>query len=200
MDITLKQKLKSYTLILASNSPRRQQLFQDVGLEFNVRVKETSEALSSHLSVEDQVMTLAIEKAEAQNNIMLEDDLIITADTIVVQNNTILGKPKNRAEAQSFLEAYSNHSHRVLTGVCIKTKEKSKAFYEETRVYFNQINKEVIQDYLNQNTFQDKAGAYGIQDSIGKWSISKIDGCYYNVMGFPMAKFITQLEDFLSNE
>ena len=200
MDLNLKQKLESYTLILASNSPRRQQLFTDVGLTFNVRVKETSEALSDNLSVEDQVMALAVEKAEAQNGMMSETDLIVTADTIVVQNNTILGKPTSREEARTFLEAYSNHSHRVLTGVCIKTKDKLVAFYEETRVYFNPINSEVIEDYLNQNTFQDKAGAYGIQDSIGKWSISKIDGCYYNVMGFPMAKFVTQLDQFLSDE
>lgn len=200
MDITLKQKLKEYRLILASNSPRRQQLFQDVGLEFKVRVRETSEALSDNLSVEDQVMALAIEKAEAQNEVMANHDLIVTADTIVVQNNTILGKPKHREEANTFLKAYSGNSHRVLTGVCIKTKDRQYAFYEETRVYFNLINDDVIQDYLNQNTFQDKAGAYGIQDSIGKWSISKIDGCYYNVMGFPMASFITQLTGFLPHE
>ena len=200
MDIKLKQKLEPYQLILASNSPRRQQLFKDIGLTFNVRAIETSEALSLHLSVEDQVMALAIEKAEAQVSVMSDTDLIVTADTIVVQNKVILGKPKDRAEAKSFLEAYSGNSHRVLTGVCIKTKYKQEAFYEETRVHFNPISDAVIEGYLDQNTFQDKAGAYGIQDSIGKWCISKIDGCYYNVMGFPMAKFNTQLQRFLSDE
>lgn len=200
MDLILKQKLDNYNLILASNSPRRQQLFTDVGLTFNVRAIETSEAINANLNVEDQVMALALEKADAQNDIMQKHDLVITADTIVVQNNTILGKPKNRLQAKAFLEGYSGHSHRVLTGVCIKTLNKQHVFYEETKVCFNKISPEVIQNYLNQNTFQDKAGAYGIQDSIGKWCISKIDGCYYNVMGFPMAKFITQLQRFLSNE
>lgn len=200
MDLKIKQKLEQYRLILASNSPRRQQLFTDVLLPFEVRVIETSEALSPNLSVEDQVMALAEEKAKAQETVMADNELIVTADTIVVQNNTILGKPKNRAEAKLFLEAYSGQSHRVLTGVCIKTKEKQVVFYEDTRVHFNTISEEVIESYLNQDTFRDKAGAYGIQDSIGKWTISKIDGCYYNVMGFPMAKFTLQLQDFLNNE
>ncbi len=200
MDIKLKQKLEKYNLILASNSPRRQQLFTDVGIPFNVRAIETNEALTDFLSVEDQVMALATEKADAQNDVLKEKDLVITADTIVVQNNSILGKPQDRLQAKVFLEAYSGNSHRVLTGVCIKTTQKQEVFYEETMVHFNSISSDVIQDYLNQNTFQDKAGAYGIQDSIGKWCISKIDGCYYNVMGFPMAKFITQLQCFLSDE
>lgn len=200
MDLEIKQKLEDYRLILASNSPRRQQLFKDVLLSFEVRVVETSEALTETLSVEYQVLVLAEEKAKAQDDLMWDNDLIVTADTIVVQNDRILGKPNNRKEAKAFLEAYSGNSHRVLTGVCIKTKQKQVSFYEETRVYFNPISNEVIEAYLNQNTFQDKAGAYGIQDSIGKWSISKIEGCYYNVMGFPMAKFVTQLQDFLSHE
>lgn len=200
MDLEIKQKLEDYRLILASNSPRRQQLFKDVLLSFEVRVVETSEALTETLSVENQVLVLAEEKAKAQDDLMWDNDLIVTADTIVVQNDRILGKPNNRKEAKDFLEAYSGNSHRVLTGVCIKTKQKQVSFYEETRVYFNPISNEVIEAYLNQNTFQDKAGAYGIQDSIGKWSISKIEGCYYNVMGFPMAKFVTQLQDFLSHE
>jgi len=200
MDIKIKQKLEKYNLILASNSPRRQQLFTDVGISFNVRAIETSEALTDFLTVEDQVMALATEKADAQNDVLKEKDLVITADTIVVQNNSILGKPQDRLQAKAFLEAYSGNSHRVLTGVCIKTIDKQEVFYEETMVHFNSISSDVIQDYLNQNTFQDKAGAYGIQDSIGKWCISKIDGCYYNVMGFPMAKFIIQLQRFLSDE
>lgn len=200
MDLILKQKLENYNLVLASNSPRRQQLFKDVDLPFHVRVIETSEALSEHLSIENQVMLLAKEKAEMQSDIMGDNDLIVTADTIVVQDSKILGKPKDRTEAKAFLEAYSETYHRVLTGVCIKTKEHLVTFYEETSVFFNKTSPEVIESYLNQNTFQDKAGAYGIQDSIGKWNISKIDGCYYNVMGFPMARFIVELQGFLKDE
>lgn len=200
MDIKLKQKLEQYNLILASNSPRRQQLFKDVDLDFDVRVVETSEALTKGLTVEEQVMKLAEEKALAQQTMITSTELLVTADTIVVQNNEILGKPKDREEARTFLEAYSGNAHRVLTGVCIKTKDKQHVFYEDTKVFFNSISPEVISGYLNQNTFQDKAGAYGIQDSIGKWSISKIDGCYYNVMGFPMAEFINQLQRFLEDE
>lgn len=197
MDIALQNTLKRHTLILASNSPRRKQLLNDVGFNFIVRVIETSESLIEGLSVEDQVMNLAKEKALAQKDVLQENEIVITADTIVVQNNLILGKPKSINEARMFLKRYSNSSHRVLTGICLHSSSKTKTFFEETKVYFNPISDEVISEYLHQGTYSDKAGAYGIQDSIGKWCISKIDGCYYNVMGFPIAKFALELKTFL---
>lgn len=187
-------------MILATNSPRRQQLFSDIALDYKIRVIETDETLLENLSSKDQVMNLAKQKALAQKDLINSEEIIISADTIVVQNNRILGKPKNADEAKSFLKAYSNNSHKVLSGVCIYTTDKIHTFYEETTVFFNPISDDVIQSYLNQNTYSDKAGAYGIQDSIGKWCISKIDGCYYNVMGFPMAKFTQELSNFLENE
>lgn len=200
MDINLLNKLKSFKVILATNSPRRQQLFNDIGFQFTKRVIETDETLLEGLSPSDQVMNLAKQKALAQRHLLKNDELIIAADTIVVQNNVILGKPKNSEEAKSFLRAYSGNSHKVLSGVCLYTSTGIHTFYEETTVYFNTISESVIESYLGQNTYSDKAGAYGIQDSIGKWSISKIDGCYYNVMGFPMSKFITELSQFLNHE
>lgn len=198
MDINLQEKLINHKLILASGSPRRKQLLEETGFSFEIRTIETPETIQPNLSVEDQVMYLANQKAEAQNEILKPNEIVITADTIVVQNNEILGKPKSREEAKAFLKGYSNHKQRVLTGICIHTQDITQTFFEETTVYFNEISDSVIETYLNQNTFQDKAGAYGIQDSIGKWCISKIDGCYYNVMGFPVAKFVQELNRFLN--
>jgi septum formation protein len=191
----LKNKLQKYKLILASGSPRRQQFFKDLDLDFEIRLKEIEEIFPSELKAEEITNFLAELKASAFEGELNDNEILITSDTIVWHNNKALGKPKDKEDAFEILKSLSNVTHEVITSVCFKTKVDSKVMYEVTKVTFNELSDEAIRYYIENYKPFDKAGAYGIQEWIGFVGVSKIEGSYANVMGMPTDK----VYEFLSN-
>lgn len=184
----LKKKLEKYTLILASGSPRRQQFFKDLDLDFEIRLKEIEEIFPPELKAEQITNYLAELKANAFEGELKPNEILITSDTIVWHNNKALGKPKDTQDAFTILKSLSNTTHEVITSVCFKTIEKSTVIYEITKVTFNELSDEAIDYYIKNYKPFDKAGAYGIQEWIGFIGVSKIEGSYANVMGMPTDK------------
>jgi len=190
----LKNKLKKYSLILASGSPRRQQFFKDLDLDFEIRLKEIEEVYPLELKAEEITNYLAELKANAFEAELQSNEILITSDTIVWHNNQALGKPTDKQNAFEILKSLSNNTHEVITSVCFKTNEKTTTLYEITKVTFNELSDEAILYYLENYQPYDKAGAYGIQEWIGFIGVAKIEGSYANVMGMPTDK----VYDFLS--
>ncbi|TDE53455.1 Maf-like protein [Flavobacterium sp. GT3P67] len=184
----LKNKLKKYTLILASGSPRRQQFFKDLDLDFEIRLKEIEEVYPPELKAEQITNYLAELKASAFEGELKSNEILVTSDTIVWHNNKALGKPKDEQDAFEILKSLSNATHEVITSVCFKTNEKVDVLHEVTKVTFNELSDESIRYYLENYKPYDKAGAYGIQEWIGFIGVSKIEGSYANVMGMPTDK------------
>ncbi|QBN18025.1 Maf-like protein [Flavobacterium nackdongense] len=184
----LKIKLQKYKLILASGSPRRQQFFKDLDLDFEIRLKEIEEIFPPELKAEEITNYLAELKASAFEGELNDNEILITSDTIVWHNNKALGKPKDAQDAFEILKSLSNATHEVITSVCFKTKFESKVLSEVTRVTFNKLSDEAIKYYIENYKPFDKAGAYGIQEWIGFVAVSKIEGSYANVMGMPTDK------------
>lgn len=184
----LKKKLEKYTLILASGSPRRQQFFKDLDLDFEIRLKEIEEVFPPELKAEQITNYLAELKANAFEGELKPNEILITSDTIVWHNNKALGKPKDAQDAFAILKSLSNTTHEVITSVCFKTIEKTSVIYEITKVTFNELSDEAIEYYIKNYKPFDKAGAYGIQEWIGFIGVSKIEGSYANVMGMPTDK------------
>ncbi len=180
-------------MILASKSPRRKEILEEFGFKFKVEAKETLEK-SEKENPKDFVMEIALEKAMAvaEENYM---EWIVAADTVVVHNNKILGKPKNEEEAKEVLKSLSSQSHEVYTGVAIVNKQKNIniTFTELTKVYFKNISDQEINWYVETKEPLDKAGSYGIQGK-GSILIEKIEGDFYNVMGFPISKFYEEMK------
>lgn len=174
-------------LILASNSPRRQQLMRDAGFEFIVKVKDTDEDFPKTMPAEEVPAYLAHKKAEAFRQ-ELENEIIITADTIVVVDNEILNKPKDELEASQMLRKLSGRQHQVITGVCIMTKENTETFIDIAAVFFRELTDLEIDYYIKTCRPFDKAGAYGVQDFIGMVGIPRMEGSYFTVMGLPVHK------------
>jgi septum formation protein len=191
----LATKLAQYSLILASGSPRRQQFFKDLDLEFEIRLKEIEEVYPPELKAGEITNYLAELKANAFEGELNENEILITSDTIVWHNNKALGKPKDEQDAFAILKSLSNATHEVITSVCFKTKEKSEIISEITKVTFNTLSDESIRYYLTHYKPYDKAGAYGIQEWIGFIGVAKIEGSYTNVMGMPTDK----VYDYLNN-
>ena len=189
----LKSKLSAYSIILASGSPRRQQFFKDLDLDFEIRLKEVEEIFPVILKAEEITNYLSILKANAFEGELQDNDLLITSDTIVWHKNCPLGKPKDAQEAFEILKSLSNNTHEVITSVCFKTKNKTEVISETTKVTFNALSDEAIQYYLDNYQPFDKAGAYGIQEWIGFIGVSKIEGSYTNVMGMPTDKVFDYL-------
>jgi septum formation protein len=190
----LKNKLKQYKLILASGSPRRQQFFKDLDLDFEIRLKEIEEIFPSELKAAEITNYLAELKAGAFEGELQDNEILITSDTIVWHNNKALGKPKDKQDAFEILKSLSNATHEVITSVCFKTNTKTDFIYETTKVTFNELSDEAILYYIENYKPFDKAGAYGIQEWIGFIGVSKIEGSYANVMGMPVDK----VYDYLS--
>jgi septum formation protein len=182
----------STKLILASNSPRRKQILEEAGIRFIVRVQNIPEDFPESMDCREVPSYLASLKAKAFSD--LDDQTIITADTVVLLNGKILGKPSDRSEAFTMLSSLSGKKHEVITGVCIRNKNTNTVFSDVTEVYFNSISDEQINFYLDHYKPYDKAGAYGIQEWIGMVGIEKIAGSYYNVMGLPIHKVYDELK------
>ena len=194
--MTFLNNIKNYQIILASQSPRRQTLLKELNFNFEVKVKEIDEAFPPHLVKEEIAVYLAELKAEAFNSELTNNQLIITADTIVWVNNQVLNKPSDYQHAFEMLETLSNNKHTVYTGVCLKTKAKTKTFWASTDVYFAKLDNEEIEYYINTYKPYDKAGSYGIQEWIGYIAIERIEGSYFNVMGLPIQKLYNELKHF----
>lgn len=191
----LRNKLEKYTLILASGSPRRQQFFKDLDLDFEIRLKEIEEIYPPELKAHEITNYLAELKASAFEGELNPNEILITSDTIVWHNNTALGKPKDEHDAFEILKSLSNATHEVITSVCFKTNEKVEILYEITKVTFTELSDESIWYYLENYKPYDKAGSYGIQEWIGFIGVSKIEGSYANVMGMPTDKVYEYLNN-----
>lgn len=193
----LKNKLQKYKLILASSSPRRQQFFKDLDLDFEIRLKEIEEIFPAELEAEAITNYLAELKASAFDGELLENEILITSDTLVWHNNKALGKPKDSQDAIKILKSLSNATHEVITSVCFKTNISLHTIFEITKVSFNELSDEAINYYVENYKPFDKAGAYGIQEWIGFVGVIKIEGSYANVMGMPTDKvyeYLSKLE------
>ena len=184
----LREKLKNYSLILASGSPRRQQFMMDLGLDFEIRLKEIEEIYPDNLQGVEITNYLAQLKANSFDNELKPNELLITSDTIVWLNNKALGKPKDYNDAVAILKSLANQTHEVITSVCFKTQNMTEVIHDSTKVTFTRLSEEDIHFYLEKFKPFDKAGAYGIQDWIGLIGISKIEGSYTNVVGLPTEK------------
>jgi septum formation protein len=182
----------SRPILLASNSPRRKELLAGLGLTFEVRVKEVHEDFPEHMQREEVAEYLASHKADAYAA-DLQDEVLITADTIVCLGERILNKPADATEAFEMLRSLSGRAHEVITGVCLMTKETKTVFHDVTKVYFKELTDEEINYYIEHYKPFDKAGAYGIQEWIGMIGIEKIEGAYFNVVGLPVQKLYTHL-------
>jgi len=184
----LRNKLQKYKLILASGSPRRQQFFKDLDLDFEIRLNEIEEIYPPELKAEEITNYLAELKAKAFEGELKENEILITSDTIVWFNDKALGKPKDAQDAFAILKSLSNATHEVITSVCFKTSTKTSVLFELTKVTFNKLSDEAIHYYIENYKPFDKAGAYGIQEWIGFVGVAKIEGSYANVMGMPTDK------------
>lgn len=178
--------------ILASQSPRRKQLLEWAEVDFEVIVSNTDESFPSHLSPEDAAVHIALQKAKAVHESVEGNRIVIAADTIVVLNNEIIGKPKDRADALHILSKLSGNIHQVITGVAI-TSSTSQCFADTTEVEFNRLDPRQIEFYVDKYQPYDKAGAYAIQEWIGVVGIKRINGDFYNVMGLPVSRVVKAL-------
>lgn len=195
----LKPKFKGYNIILASGSPRRQQFFLDLDLDFEIRLKEVNEVYPTELQASEITDYLAVLKAGPFADELLPKDLLVTSDTIVWHNNVALGKPKDYDDAVRILKLLSAATHEVITSVCFTTTEQTTVINETTKVTFATLSDDAIHYYLEHYKPFDKAGAYGIQDWIGLTGISKIEGSYTNVVGLPTEKVYAFLSTFKSD-
>ena len=186
-----------YKLILASNSPRRKELLAGLGVPFEVRVlQDIDEHYPENLPVNEVARYIAKEKADAYRRIVASDELIITADTVVIVGDEILGKPIDEADAVRMLKLLSGRTHQVTTGVCLLTAEKERCFDVTTDVTFKALTDEEIHYYVDRYRPFDKAGAYGIQEWIGYIGVTGLHGSYYNVMGLPVQRIYQELTKY----
>ncbi|MBG7612322.1 septum formation protein Maf [Polaribacter sp. BAL334] len=190
----LSQKLSKYSIILGSASPRRQQFFKDLQLNFTIQVKEVDEVYPAELQGSEITDYLADLKSKAFTNLG-DNELIITSDTIVWLENKALEKPKNEAEAFAMLRKMSGKKHEVITSISLKTAHSQKIVNDTTAVFFKELTDEEIEYYIKNYQPFDKAGGYGIQEWIGFIGIEKIEGSYFNVMGLPVHKLYKELQN-----
>ncbi len=186
-------------IILASGSPRRAQLLQALNIPFEVKTSDIDEIIPNHLAPDMVAEYLAQRKAEAVLKKVKENRIILAADTIVMQQGVLYGKPADRNEAYRFIEKLQNNTHQVITGVCLQSTNKKRSFSVRSKVFFDKMTPRDINYYLDHHQYQDKAGAYGIQDWIGMRYISKIEGSYTNIMGLPTTEVCHELKNFVQN-
>lgn len=190
-----------YKIILSSNSPRRKELMSGLDIQFVVKViPNIKETYPKDLDSKDVALYIAKEKASAYLPFIKEDELVITADTIVVVDNRVLGKPKDECEARQMLELLSGRVHQVITGVCLSTKRTIHSLSVSTDVEFKKLANEEIDYYIKKYKPFDKAGAYGIQEWIGYIGVTSLKGSYFNVMGLPVQRIYEEIKKIENNE
>ena len=182
----LNQKLKNYNIILASASPRRQEFFRALELDFDIQLKPVEEIYPEQLKHSEISDYLSVLKTQPFLKELKDKDLLITSDTIVWHNNEALGKPNDEKEAYNMIKSLSGKTHEVITSVCFTSKTKQIVINDTTKVTFKQFTEDEIWYYINNYKPFDKAGAYGIQEWIGQIGVTNLEGSYFNVMGFPV--------------
>lgn len=192
------EKIKNYNVLLATKSPRRQQLLKETGIDFQlVNDREIDESIPSDLDKCQIPVYLSEKKSDAYTDLLLDNTILITADTIVWFNGKVMGKPESKEEAIEILKSLSGNAHDVITGVTLRTKYRRKSFYSHSEVYFTTLKKEEIFYYIDTFKPYDKAGAYGIQEWIGYVGVEWIKGSFFNVMGLPVQQLYRELEMFI---
>ena len=189
----LNDKLKDYNIILGSGSQRRQNFLKDLGINFIVKPIDVEEEYPKYLHGNEITSYLAALKADAYEEKLKDNDILITADTVVRFSGKILGKPADLNEAKKMLNELSGQPHEVITSVCIRTNKATKIISDTTVVYFENLTAEEIDFYVENYQPLDKAGGYGIQEWIGYIAVKKIEGSFFTVMGFPVHKFYKEM-------
>ncbi len=178
--------MSNFKLVLGSKSPRRQALIKELGFPVEIRTKEVEEIYPEDLPASDVPEFLAKLKASPLVESLKDDEILVTSDTIVVLNGEVIGKPADAEAAKHMISQLSGNAHTVITGVCLTSKGKRHTFSSKTNVFFSELSTEEIDHYVDTFKPMDKAGSYGIQEWIGYIGVSRIEGCYYNVMGLPL--------------
>jgi septum formation protein len=189
--------LSQYNVVLASNSPRRKELLAGLDIPYEIKtLPDINESYPSHLTGENIAIYIAKEKADAYLSQLTENTLLITADTIVLLEGKVYGKPTDEVDARRMLRGLSGKTHQVITGVCITTREKQKAFGVSSEVRFAGLEDDEIEYYVSKYRPLDKAGAYGVQEWIGYIAVEYISGSYFNIMGLPIQRLYRELKIF----
>lgn len=195
----LNEKLKPYRLLLASQSPRRRELMTGCGIPYELAQQyHCEEIYPPTLSAEEVPRYLSRLKSEAYPGALAPNEILMTADTVVILGDDVLGKPHDRSDAIAMLHRLSGRRHTVVTGVTFRTAERMHTFAARSSVWLRALTDEEITHYVDTNRPYDKAGAYGIQEWVGYAAIERINGSFYNVMGLPIQKVYTELEKFLA--
>ena len=190
--------LENHRIILASRSPRRYQMLQELGLKFDVVIREYPETFPDGLDGKSVAEYVSYQKAVSFRNCLSDDEIVIAADTIVWCNNKVLGKPRDYCDAENMLREISGNTHEVITGVTLFSRLKEKTFSVSSKVTFDPLTPEEISFYINKFKPYDKAGAYGIQEWIGLVACSGIEGSYFNVVGLPVRTLYKELKEFIN--
>ena len=194
----LQQKLKDYNIILASGSPRRQEFFKGLGIDFEIRIRPIVENFPDHLKREEISNYLAKLKSVPFNKELKDNDILITSDTIVWHQDEALGKPKDENQAFEMIQSMSGKTHEVMTSICYTTINSQKTVHDITKVTFKEFTDEEIWYYIQNFNPLDKAGAYGIQEWIGQIGVTNIEGSYFNVMGLPVHLVYQTLRELIN--
>ena len=190
-------KITDYKLLLASNSPRRKELLQGLDIDFEIKLlPDIDESYPSSLPVDEVAEFIAEKKASSYTKNLKENELLITADTVVILDGAIFGKPNNKEEAKEMLFALSGKAHRVVSGVCLATLKKQISFSVTSEVLFSELSCEEIEYYIDRYSPFDKAGSYGIQEWIGYIGVEHLSGSYFNIMGLPIQRLYRELKNF----
>ena len=190
-------KITNYKILLASNSPRREELLRGIDIDFDVKVlPDIDESYPDGLPAEEVAEFVAQKKASSYITTLKDDELLITADTVVILDDKIYGKPNNKEEAKEMLHAFSGRTHRVVSGVCLTSTIKQTSFSVASDVEFSELTNEEIEYYIHHYAPYDKAGSYGVQEWIGYIGVKHINGSYFNVMGLPIQRLYRELISF----
>ena len=190
-------KITHYKVLLASNSPRREELLRGIDIDFEVKVlPDIDESYPSDLPIENVAEFVAQKKASSYTDNLKSDELLITADTVVILDKVIYGKPTNKEEAKEMLCALSGKTHRVISGVCLASTTKQTSFSVASYVEFTELTNEEIDYYINRYAPFDKAGSYGVQEWIGYIGVKHISGSYFNIMGLPIQRLYSEMKRF----
>ena len=190
-------KITNYKVLLASNSPRREELLSGIDIDFEVKVlPDIDESYPDNIPSEEIAEFVAIKKAKPYAASLHEDELLLTADTIVLLEDKVLGKPADKEEAKQMLHELSEKTHRVITGVCLTSAKKQTSFSATSDVEFGKLTDQEIEYYVERYSPMDKAGAYGVQEWIGYIAVKHINGSYYNIMGLPIQRVYREIIKF----